>query len=129
MKGSDMITKANMKEGGFTILEMVIAMSILAIGLLGVAALQITAIQGSAYSMKASQATAHISDKFEEFKTMPLANIEAKSEPRGIYTIKTTVKPGPVAGTSNVLIEATWKDKIDHKIAYETVLAEPQKAN
>jgi len=128
MKGSGMMTTANIKEGGFTILEMVIAMSILAIGLLGVAALQITAIQGSAYSMKASQATAHISDKFEEFKTMSLSDIKAGPEKRGIYMITTTVKSGP-SGTANVLIEASWKDKTDHKIAYETLMAEPQKAN
>ncbi len=123
MKESGMMTTANIKEGGFTILEMVIAMSILAIGLLGVAALQITAIQGSAYSMKASQATAHISDKFEAYKTMPLALIQSRSETNGIYTIRTTVRPGPVTGTSDILVEASWTDNKSHKIAYETVLA------
>lgn len=129
MKKTEITTSRSIGESGFTMLEMLIAMSILAIGLLGVAALQITAIQGSAYSIKASQATAHISDKFEEFKTKPLASIESGSEQRGIYTIKTTVQSGPVPGTSDVLIEASWKDKIEHKIAYRSILAEQQKGS
>jgi prepilin-type N-terminal cleavage/methylation domain-containing protein len=129
MKKSEMTTTERIGEDGFTMLEMLIAMTILAIGLLGVAALQITAIQGSAYSIKASQATAHISDKFEEFKTKPLESIESGTEQRGIYTIKTTVKSGPVAGTSNILIEASWKDNIEHKIAYQSILAEQQKGS
>ena len=125
-----MITNENIKESGFSMLEMLIAMTILAIGLLGVAALQLTAINGSSYSMRYNQATVHISDKFEQLKNASSsADIKSGEETIGGYTIKTTVTPGPATGVSDVLIEATWKDTIgvkNHRIAYQTFIGPKQ---
>lgn len=123
-----MTANKNIKESGFSLLEMMIAMTILAIGLLGVAALQITAINGSAYSMKYNQATVHVSDQFEALKNAPYDHIESGEKKVGGYTIKTTVAPGPASNTKSVLIEATWKDSTagakgkDHKISYNTCI-------
>jgi len=124
-----MTANKNINESGFSMLEMLIAMTILAIGLLGVAALQITAINGSAYSMKYNQATVHISDKFEQLKNAAYADVKSGEDKIGGYTIKTTVGSGPAANTKSVLIEATWKDNTgikSHKISYNTFIGQQQ---
>jgi type IV pilus modification protein PilV len=45
------------KDGGFTLLEVMIALVILSVGLLGLAALQLVAIKGNAFSSEMTYAT------------------------------------------------------------------------
>lgn len=62
-------------KSGFTLLELVIAMMVLAIGLLGIAGLQIVAIRGNATGGQMTLASAAISQKIEQLKTMNYDNL------------------------------------------------------
>lgn len=131
-----MTSKENTSESGFSLLEVVIAMSILAIGLLGVAALQITAIQGSAYGMNLSRTNAIVSNKFEELRLKSYtsySDIKTEKMQEGPYTIETTVTDGvPVSSTKGVLITISWKDNASKKtysIKYQTFLSDKTSAH
>ena len=63
------ITKINYNQG-FTLLEVLIAISVFAIGFLAVAALQITANKSTRTSVEVTQATAIASDRMERIMAM-----------------------------------------------------------
>ena len=54
-------------QNGFTLIEVLIAMTVFAIGILGVAAMQLAAIKGNSYSSHLSEASTISQDKIEDF--------------------------------------------------------------
>jgi len=65
------------KRSGLTLLELVIALSILSIGLLGIALLQITAVRGNALAGVSTVATRYAQDQVEIFRGTPFDRIES----------------------------------------------------
>lgn len=63
-------SRANRNEG-FSLIEVLVALTILAVGLLALALLQTTAIKGNALSSKATVATQLAQDRLEQFKNVP----------------------------------------------------------
>ncbi len=55
--------RRNRREGGFTLLEVIMAISILTIGILAVASMQISAIRGNAFSRDVTESTDRIQDR------------------------------------------------------------------
>ena len=70
------------KEGGFTLLEVMIALVILSVGLLGLGALQLVAIKTNAFSSEMTYATMIAQQQAEILKSLPFtdANLTAATE-------------------------------------------------
>ena len=106
-------------QNGFTLLELLIALTILTIGLLGLAGLHIAAIQGNVSGFKISTATAVAQERIEELKALDAADPalsagahadDGNQVVQGItynrsYTIQDNT---PVSGTSTMTLTITW---------------------
>ena len=117
-------------EHGFTLLEVIIAVTILTVGLLGMAALQATAIRGNAFGIRNSEAVALIEDKIEEYKNTPYASIaegtvtETGVGSFGMFTRKSTIQEHvPVTDTKTISVEISWSDPGSHSFSYQTVIS------
>lgn len=64
-------------DGGFTLVEVLIAVTILAVGILGVAGLAGTAIRSSGYTQALTQATNLAQERIEALQSVPFNNVEA----------------------------------------------------
>jgi type IV pilus modification protein PilV len=69
-------------QEGFSLLEVLIALTVLAIGLLGLALFQVTAIQGNASANDTVAATYYGQDQMERLQLVPFDNLA--SSPYGI---------------------------------------------
>jgi type IV pilus assembly protein PilV len=69
-------------QGGFSLLEVLIALTILAVGLLGLALFQVTAIQGNASASDTVTATYYGQEQMERIQLVPFDNLA--SSPYGI---------------------------------------------
>jgi prepilin-type N-terminal cleavage/methylation domain-containing protein len=98
------------REGGFTLLEVIVAISILTVGLLAVASMQSAAIRGNQLGYRVTEGSTLAQDRVEWLFAQPYNNLLAVSgagqqadplaTPAG-YTINYQVQPH---GTLNALI-------------------------
>ena len=68
---STAIIKKGHNEKGFTLLEVIVAISILTIGLLAVASMQVSAIKGNTLAFGVTGATSWASDQIEKLIVLP----------------------------------------------------------
>jgi len=85
-------------ETGFTLLEVIIAISLLAVGLLAVASMQVSAITGNAHANRVSEATALAQDRLEELiadviDTPTFDALASGSRTNGNYTLNWVLNP------------------------------------
>ena len=107
-------------EGGFTILEVVIAVSILSVGLFAVAMMQTTAIRGNDNAYRVSESTTLAQDRLEALMAMPYSDSDlnigsAKADPVSPtppgYTITYDVAAGPISNTKEITVVVTRTDR------------------
>jgi type IV pilus assembly protein PilV len=115
------------KEGGFTLIEVLIAITIFAVGLLAVAAMQNSAILMNSSAGKLTNLSTWGMDKIEELSALPYADpwLETAGNPPGNdsagnthqevsggYTISwTVIDDNPLPSTKNITVTVTGRGK------------------
>ena len=112
-------------EAGFTLLEVILAVSILTVGLLAVASMQTAAIQGNDKAYRISEGATWVQNRLEALMALPysdplLENGTNKEDPipptpKG-YSITYDVDDGPVTNTKLITVFATSEDRGTTKI-------------
>jgi type IV pilus assembly protein PilV len=113
-------------EGGFTLLEIIIAISILTFGLLAVASMQTTAIRGNDNASNITEATTFAQDTLEDLMALRYTNAALDDVNPGVGTPTNHAIPPPIGYTglsytvdddnpvSNaklITVTITWQDK------------------
>jgi len=105
------------KNEGFTLIEALLAVSILSIGLLAIAAMQTSAIKVNSSANYLSKRSTWAQDKLEELVALPYSNTNLDIGDHGPettsdnHTIEWNVVAGPVSDTKQVTVTATKGDK------------------
>ncbi|OQY26014.1 MAG: hypothetical protein B6244_14420 [Candidatus Cloacimonetes bacterium 4572_55] len=92
---SDNMTNEKLKEQGFTLIEIIIAMGILAFGLLAMASMQVMAIKTNGKANRITEASTFNMDIMEKLRTDTISTISEFSswsplpnDPSGLYQYK-----------------------------------------
>ena len=111
---------ANMREGGFTLLELLVAIGVLTVGLLAVATMQSTAIQGNLLGYRYTEAANLAQDRMEYLLTQDYSDLEAVAgsgdqddpltTPAG-YTINYNVTSHGSVSALNIAVTVSVQDK------------------
>jgi type IV pilus assembly protein PilV len=101
------------RDKGFTLLEVIVAISILAFGLLAVASMQATAIRGNSFAIGTTEATTCAADQAEKLMALPYddANLDDgdHSATEGRYSIDWTVTDDtPTTDSKTINVIVTW---------------------
>jgi len=127
-------------QSGFTLLEVLIAISILTVGLLGVAQMQIMGIKGNYFSGNTTAALTLAEEKMEDllgksYTDAELAGsgapgtnhpdtnnpIDETGQAGGIYTrMWTIIDNTPIADTKTVTVSVGW-DNLSHQISLSCI--------
>jgi len=106
------------KEGGFTLIEVLIAITIFAVGLLAVAAMQNSAILMNSNAGKLTNLSTWGMDKIEELSALSYNDplLEEAGNPHeefsGDYTISwTVIDDNPLTSTKNITVTVTGRGK------------------
>ena len=108
-------------RGGFTLIEVMIAILILSVGMMAMALLQISAIRGGAFASQVTQASVEGQDKIEELRSMDYASIASGHDSvvsgNGItytrtWTVTESLPPGttgtPTTKMKTILLTVSW---------------------
>ena len=106
--------KSSNKENGFSLIEMLIALSVMALGLLAAATLQYTSVRNNTTGNTATQATMLAKAQLELLKNQ---NIDAGGLPVGTYSDPTSIdqhgNPGGIYNRSwSIANLGTWARRI-----------------
>lgn len=122
------------KHEGFTLLELMIALSILSIVLLALAGLAATAIQGNAFSDRLTAATTLAKDKLEALRLAgyngSVTGVATETESYNtianfpLFKRETVIQANsPAAGMQTVTVTVLWESD-EHSVSVATILAQ-----
>lgn len=106
------------EQGGFTIIEVLIALVVLLVGMAGILMLQLTSTEATSFSRHATEASVLAEDKMEVLRTSPVFQladdgdrVDALGVPdpaEGFYTREWTIVPGD---PTTIEVRVVWKEK------------------
>ena len=116
------------ESGGFTLLEILIALIIFSVGILALTSLTVTATKTGAYGGRMSEAVTFAQDKLEELKANSwdkiVSGADQETGPTGIsYTRNWKVLEKETRNLKTVSITIEWKDPVAHSISLLTVIS------
>lgn len=104
------------QEQGFTLIEVLIALTIFSIGILGVGTMQISSLSGNASANNFTQGSTWAVDRVEKLISLPYNHIDLNSatheetSPDGVYTISWTVIDSEVIPkTKSISATVSWR--------------------
>ena len=113
--------KKSLRQGGFTLLEVIVSISILAVGLLAVASMQVSAIYGNSNAGRITSGTSIAEDKIEQLLslqyTLTSLDPDLAAGPHvgdtisGYATTWNVIDASPVANCKTITVKVTWQDK------------------
>lgn len=113
------------KNDGFSLIEVLVSLTILAVGLLGLMLLQTTAIKGNEIANKSTVATELAQDMLEQFRRVAWANVLSQADTTAFNTGTTPVYGSlPGAAGNSVTVRGTtyyrvWR--VDPNVANATL--------
>ena len=106
------------KEGGYTLIEVLVSLTIFAVGMLALASMQTTAIRMNSIAGKLTNLSTWGMDKIEELSALPYSDplldsaVNPYQEQLGDYTISwTVIKNNPIKDTKNITVTVTGRGK------------------
>ena len=117
------------KSTGFTLIEILVALVIFSISILAFAGLTVTATRTGSYGGRMTEAVTFAQDKLEELKSNSWEKIVSGGDEitgaTGIaYTRNWKVLEENIRNLKTVSITIDWKDRVDHSIAFFTVISQ-----
>ena len=116
--------KNKINDGGFTIIEVLIALAIFAIGILGLAKLQLASVSDNTSSRKYSEASTWGVSQIESimgisYDDPALADGTTNSVTHEIYTVNWTVTDAdPVPNVKKISMVVTWDNNKSFRADY-----------
>lgn len=116
-------------EGGFSLIEVLISLTILSVGLLAVAGMQITSIKGNFSSGNVTNATVLAQSKLEDLKNLSYtdSNLTSGQHSEGAISGSVFSMSYDVVDLTSTMKAITvivqWKDIGDHSISLSTIRA------
>ena len=109
-------------QGGFTLIELMVALTILIIGLLGLMGIVMVSLRASSFSRRGTEASVLAEDKIEELRTAatPTGGTETDIDARGntgaggIFTRTTTVNTvnyPDIGDMLQIVVDVSWREE------------------
>jgi prepilin-type N-terminal cleavage/methylation domain-containing protein len=119
------------REGGFTLIEMLIAVSILSAGLLALGSMQVSAIGGNAHSANVTEGSTLAADRLEKLLALPYTHADLTSgahvdpsPPAGRTVRWNIVDNAPLLNTKTITLTVQWTDhEIQKSVSMQRILA------
>ena len=105
------------QKNGFTLVEVLIAITILAFGMLAVASMQIWGIRGNSTAIWHTEAATTMASEIERLMALPYDDAELTTGSHGPvtkddYTLSWQVTTeAPVNNTKTIVVSVTWDDR------------------
>ena len=126
-----MMTKTN--ESGFTLLELLIALTIFSVGLLAVCMMAITVIQGNGLSKTLTTAVNLAQNKIDDLKVTSFVSIVNSTENNldengnlgsGFYNRNVVVQTNRIPSYKTVQVRVSWATPNPRSVTLQSIIAE-----